>query len=159
MKRTPVLLLCCATGFFAPFKSALATSMPLEVFCTQSQCEQIGVSSALLNVDVYIIDSHLISANKLSETFLKGDTTLEQAEAKLPAIQSSALYKEMITQLKRSGEGLQKIVADYQLKRLPAFVCKRQNVHTGQVEIAAVYGGSYATATERCTSWIFGANK
>jgi hypothetical protein len=156
MKKIPVLLLCCVTSFFASFKPVLAIATPLEVFCTQSQCEKIGVSSSLLNVDVYIIDSHLITANKLSETYLKGDTTLEQAEAKLPAIQNSILYNEMISQLKRSGEGLQKIVSEYQLKRLPAFVCKRQNVTTGHINIAVVYGGSYTTASSTCSHWVNG---
>lgn len=130
----------------------------MEIFCTQSQCDKLGVSSAILNSDIYIIDSHLISANKLSDTFLQGDTTLEQAEAKLPAIQNSSLYKEMISELKRSGEGLQKIVADYQLKRLPAFVCKRQNLTTQLIDVAVVYGGSYANASSVCTRWVNGGS-
>jgi hypothetical protein len=143
---TILALLLISNGSFAQ----------MEVFCTYGQCKDLGLlGTKPINTDVYIIDSQLFYAEKINAEQLNGVTSLDDAKALLPKIEKSDDYKKMIDGLKRSGAGINKIVNDYKLEKLPAYVC-HPLVKTveNELEFGVIYGGSFKKASVLCSQWI-----
>ncbi|MEH6454897.1 MAG: hypothetical protein V7749_01115 [Cocleimonas sp.] len=131
------------------------TLAQIEVFCTYSQCKDLGlVSVKPINTQIYILDAHLVYADKINKGQLKGVTSLESAKLMLPKIERTENYKKMVIGLKESGTGINKVVNDYKLDKLPAFVCHpliRTTVN--EFEFGVIYGGSFQKASALCTKW------
>ena len=113
-----VMNILCRSIAIALFSCSAWADTGIEVFCTQAQCEKMAISKVPDNTVVYVIDSYSKTAEELNNTYLKGVTTLQQAESLIPKIESSELYKIMLAQMKSAGVGLEKVVRDYNLQKI-----------------------------------------
>lgn len=148
MKHLITALLVSLTSFH------VIADTSMEVFCTKFQCEKMGLKIVPSNTVVYVVDAHLRTADKINSTYMRGVKTLAQAEAIIPELEKTTLYQQMISQMKSAGEGLQKVIRDYDLKKLPAFVCHREALGTGVKEQAVIYGGNFKRAENTCSLWV-----
>ena len=120
----------------------------IEIFCTKQQCKQLGLSTPLLNTTIFVLDKHLISAEEINETVLKGVVNPDEARQKL---KNNPKFNKMVEDLKQAGIGLQKFVSEYKLKKLPAFVCIKSK--SDQFRKGVIYGGNFQSASSLCTNW------
>lgn len=130
--------------------SFCANSASLDVYCTSQQVSAVG----LTGVDpsrIFIIDAHKVAEERLNKKFLAHVKSIEEAEDIWPQIQGSPEFRTMVDSGERAGMAIKKILVDYRLDYLPAFVCTKQS--NDAVATGVIYGGTYSNAHTECGQW------
>lgn len=128
-----------------------ADSASLDVYCTSQQVPALG----LTGVDpskIFIVDAHKVAEEQLNSKYLRNVKSIEEAQKIWPLIESSPEFRSMVDSGERAGLAIKKILADYRLDYLPAFVCTKQN--NDSATIGVIYGGTYSNALTECGQWV-----
>lgn len=123
-----------------------------EVFCLHDQCQSLSIPA---DIKKYVIDEHRKVEDKINAKYLKDAKTESEGLAAWQQIQKGPEFQELAAAATQAGEGMQKILMDYKLEKIPAFVCHRSL--NGSNQVGVVYGGTYLSAIQLCTQWIRGA--
>lgn len=125
--------------------------LSMEVFCTKSQCDAMAIPAY---ETVYVMDGHRVSEAELSSKYFGNVKSAEEGLKVWQRVQKTSDYTALVEAAQNAGEGLQKLLMDYKLESLPAFVCARTTERG--LEKGVVYGGRYANAVQQCSAWARG---
>ncbi len=134
------------------FTSVAFAAPVTEVFCLHDECSSLSIPGT---VKTYVLDGHRKVEDKINAKYLQGAKNEREGLAAWQLIQKGPEFIELVDAATLAGEAMQKVMLDYKLKKIPAFICRRSLNNIPQIGI--VYGGTYPTAVQSCTQWIRGA--